>query len=438
MKGLITYKKLLFFVSCILVTSCTKELEVEDIALLNTEKEILKFTFLANENDALDIDVVANINKDDRAIRIVLPVGTNVTALKPEIRISETASIVQNTETSLDFTSPITYSVMAEDGSVFEYTVNVRVVQSTPREILLKFFDQNPNNTLGWNLISEDISTWEGVVVVDDKVVELELAEKGLTVLPPEICDLFYLKTLMLENNMIREIPLEIRDLSNNLRTLNLGGNQIEVIPDEFFSLRKLIDFRIYTNLLTEIPSGINKLTELRELSISNNSLRTLPSELFELPQLTTLFMNNIELLEVPEEIVNLSQLTSLGVSSNPIGSIPDEILDLSSLTRLDMYDTNIRSIPSGITKLSNLRRLQLSQNNLREINKNIGDLFTLESLLLTTNNIEEIPTELSNLINLKTLNVTENSIVSMPQAVCDLINTGTEILADANVMCQP
>ncbi|WP_298549067.1 hypothetical protein [uncultured Aquimarina sp.] len=437
MKGLLIYKNLLLIVCSLIIFSCSKELDESDVTLLNSENAILEFTFLAQENGELEVDITANINQEDKIVSVVLPYGTPVRALKPSIRISESASIVQNVDVSFDFSTPIIYSIIAEDGTVSDYTVRVRVVASTEQEILLTIFDQNPDNLLGWDITSNDISTWEGVILVDDKVVELELDEKGLTVLPPEICDLFYLKTLSLEGNMVTEIPRQIQDLSNNLRTFNLGGNQIEVIPQEFFSLTKLTDLRVYTNLLTEVPSDINKLTELRYLSLSNNSLKILPPELFELSKLNSLFINNIELSEVSENITNLSQLTSLGLSSNPLGSIPNNILEITTLTRLDINNAGIIDIPSEITRLTNLKRLQLSGNNLTEINEIIGDLFPLEYLLLQTNAIEEIPSELSNLINLKTLDLTGNNVITIPNAICDLANTGTEILLDENVVCQ-
>ncbi|WP_299315552.1 hypothetical protein [uncultured Aquimarina sp.] len=436
MKGLLTHKNLLLVICSLIIFSCSKEIDDSDVTLLNSENEILQFTFLSQENGELDIDVTARIDQEDKVVSVVLPFGTPIRALKPSIEISETASIVQDIDVSFDFSTPIIYSIMAEDGTVSNYTVRVRVVASTEREILLTIFEQNPDNTLGWNINSEDITTWEGVIFIDGKVVALELDDKGLTILPPEICDLFYLKTLSLESNMISEIPRQIADLSNNLRTLNLGGNQIEIIPQEFFSLRKLTDLRMYTNLLIEIPSDINKLIGLRYLSLSNNSLKTLPSELFELSELNALFINNVELLEIPEAITNLSQLTSLGISSNLLGSIPDHVLEMETLTRLDVYNAGISAIPDDITKLTNLKRLQLSGNNLGEINENIGDLFLLENLLLKTNTIEEIPVKLSNLINLQVLDISENNIVSMPNAVCDLVNTGTEIVVDMGVGC--
>ncbi|WP_298319555.1 hypothetical protein [uncultured Aquimarina sp.] len=437
MKGLLTYKNLFLLVCSLIVFSCSKEIDGSDVTLLKSEKEILEFTFLTQENGELETDVSANINQEDKVVSVVLPYGTPIRALKPNIKISESASIVQDVDVSFDFSTPIIYSIMAEDGTVSNYTVRVRVVASTEREILLTIFNQNPDNLLGWNIASEDISTWEGVILVDDKVIELELEEKGLTVLPPEICDLFYLKTLSLEGNLITEIPRQIQDLSNNLRTLNLGGNQIDIIPQEFFSLTKLTDLRVYTNLLTEVPSDINKLTELRYLSLSNNSLKTLPLELFELSKLNSLFLNNIELSEVPESITDLSQLTALGISSNTLGMIPDHVLNITTLTRLDIHSAGITDIPSEITRLINLKRLQLSGNDLTEINDVIGNMFPLEYLFLQTNAIEEVPGNLSNLINLITLDITENNVIAIPNAICDLANTGTEILVDENVACQ-
>ncbi|MEM6817062.1 MAG: hypothetical protein AAF600_22170, partial [Bacteroidota bacterium] len=63
------------------------------------EKEIIEFTFLASENNALQEDIKTTIDKDQHTITTTVAFGTDVTALKPEITISEKASITPENET---------------------------------------------------------------------------------------------------------------------------------------------------------------------------------------------------------------------------------------------------------------------------------------------------------------------------------------------------
>jgi hypothetical protein len=73
---------------------------------------------------------------DDMAltIEITLPVGTTVNALSPEIEF-EGLSVSPGDGVEQDFSSPVTYTVTAIDGSSIEYIVTVTVAVSPEKEI---------------------------------------------------------------------------------------------------------------------------------------------------------------------------------------------------------------------------------------------------------------------------------------------------------------
>lgn len=84
---------------------------------LSEEKDILSFSIPG----ALSTE----INED--TINILMPYGTNVSALTPYIQVSNLASIIPNSNSTQDFSSRVTYTVTAEDGSEKEYTVRVSI-----------------------------------------------------------------------------------------------------------------------------------------------------------------------------------------------------------------------------------------------------------------------------------------------------------------------
>jgi hypothetical protein len=90
------------------LSSCKKE-------ELSNKKEILALIFEASKNEDLQKNAVATISGTDVTAHV--PFATNLTLLIPTIEISPRASISPAPGIVTDFTSPVTYTVTAEDGS---------------------------------------------------------------------------------------------------------------------------------------------------------------------------------------------------------------------------------------------------------------------------------------------------------------------------------
>jgi hypothetical protein len=68
------------------------------------------------------------INTTDHTIAVEVPSGTTVTALEPTIAVSAGASVSPASGVATDFTSPVEYTVTAEDGTTTQvWTVTVTV-----------------------------------------------------------------------------------------------------------------------------------------------------------------------------------------------------------------------------------------------------------------------------------------------------------------------
>jgi hypothetical protein len=100
------------FVACLAVSfvfaACGKE----------SGKQITAFSFAHPS-------AVGVINESVTLIAVAVPSGTDVTALVPAITVSEKATVSPASGVAQDFTNPVTYTVMAEDGSTAAYTVRV-------------------------------------------------------------------------------------------------------------------------------------------------------------------------------------------------------------------------------------------------------------------------------------------------------------------------
>ena len=101
-----------------------------------SEKAITSFTF--SHPSATGI-----IDQDNHTIEVTVPCGTVVNSLTPTISYSG-ESIDPVSDVAQDFSTPVIYTVTAEDGSTQEYTVSVDVALSSSKEITSFSFD-NPS-----------------------------------------------------------------------------------------------------------------------------------------------------------------------------------------------------------------------------------------------------------------------------------------------------
>ena len=112
----------------------TKDFTVSATVLVSDENEMISFSF---EN----LNPVVNAIITDTNVEITVPSGTDITTLTPTIAVSELATVSPASGVIQDFTSPVVYTVTAEDGSVQEYTVTVAIVLSDAREVISFSFD---------------------------------------------------------------------------------------------------------------------------------------------------------------------------------------------------------------------------------------------------------------------------------------------------------
>ncbi len=92
--------------------------------------------------------VSSTITSASSTIDILLPIGTNVTALTPSITVSAGATISPLTGVVQDFTNPVTYIVTAEDGVTSKtWTATVSLVIA-PLAIVEWNFPNNPDDSI--------------------------------------------------------------------------------------------------------------------------------------------------------------------------------------------------------------------------------------------------------------------------------------------------
>lgn len=119
MKKNFFFLAILLFTGGLLFSSCEKEDE------LSSKKDILAFVFEVNKNPVLEHNIIGKITDTD--IIAEVPFGTSTKTLTPSIEISAGATIGPAGNVATDFSSPVSYTVTAEDGSTKTFNVNVPI-----------------------------------------------------------------------------------------------------------------------------------------------------------------------------------------------------------------------------------------------------------------------------------------------------------------------
>ncbi len=167
--------------------SCSKKDEI--VPVKSAEKSITLFTL-----NSFSPAVKANIDSVRYTITASVPIGTDITKLSPTITISKLASISPSSGTIQDFTSPVVYTVTAENGTVQTYTVKINIAKSSSKSITSFSFSSLPK-----------------VIVLIDSI------KKAITATLPEGTDLTKLVPTIIASNKATIIPAsgQAQDFTN-------------------------------------------------------------------------------------------------------------------------------------------------------------------------------------------------------------------------------
>nr|XP_034575860.1 plant intracellular Ras-group-related LRR protein 7 isoform X3 [Setaria viridis] len=173
-----------------------------------------------------------------------------------------------------------------------------------------------------------------------------------------------------LRDARLKELPNEVLQVGNSLRTLDLTNNKLVEIPQEVGGLVNM----------QRLVLAVGSLSNLQQLSISHNSLMCLPKSVGDLRNMLILNVSDNKLKELPESIGGCNSLEELQANgpstwrTNPEAKYPGN---------------SIEDVPSSICNLVCLKSLSLNGNKIRQLPENIlKDCTALQNLSLHDNPI--------------------------------------------------
>ncbi len=161
----------------------------------------------------------------------------------------------------------------------------------------------------------------------------LKLSE-GLNVFPIEIFDLAdMLEVLDLSGNMLRELPQDFGRLWK-LRIFFCSDNLFTVLPEVLADCKQLDIVGFKANTITTVPAkSLN--TNIRWLILTNNNIEVLPDEIGECARLQKLMLAGNKLRSLPDSLRNCRNLSLLRIAANRLTALPDWLLHMPRLSWL-------------------------------------------------------------------------------------------------------
>lgn len=165
-----------------------------------------------------------------------------------------------------------------------------------------------------------DPAVWNCVCLYE---LRLELAERALTSLPPQLS--------------------RLRDLV----TLIVSRNGLTALPDELCTLTKLKNLEAADNSLSALPAGCSQLTSLQVVDVSSNQLTSL-APLSDLTELVAVNAGHNQLVDLPLNWPKLEHMRTLAAPHNAITVFPPGIGSLQMLESLDLSENRIEQVRIG------------------------------------------------------------------------------------------
>nr|XP_017225204.1 PREDICTED: leucine-rich repeat receptor protein kinase EMS1-like [Daucus carota subsp. sativus] len=242
------------------------------------------------------------------------------------------------------------------------------------------------------------------------KLIHLDMSRNLLNgSIPPQLFQLWFLQSLDLSDNSLKDgLSREIGKLEN-LRSLKLDRNSIDGnIPVQIGNLTRLQQFSVSQNkFLGPIPESILNLKGLEILDVSYNHLEMpIPDWIGTLFHISILKLSGNSFTGlIPPSIRNLSKLETLELEDNMLsGEIPSWLFDIESLKNLYLggnkfiWNNNVKIVPKCMLSQLSLRSCKISADIPEWISAVAFD-FLARALLMLSCLSETIPSSLQILL---------------------------------------
>lgn len=171
----------------------------------------------------------------------------------------------------------------------------------------------------------------------------------------------------------LTEFPRELFDLAEYIEVLDLGGNQLSDLPDDFHRFKNLKILFLTDNIFEHVPKVLAQCTKLEMIAFKSNKVKTLEEGCLPLST-NWLILTNNQIETLPSSIGQLTKLRKLALAGNHLTSLPESMANCIELELVRLSANQLTIIPNWLLDLPKLAWLGFSGNPVCDT-KNVIDV---------------------------------------------------------------
>jgi tRNA A-37 threonylcarbamoyl transferase component Bud32 len=160
----------------------------------------------------------------------------------------------------------------------------------------------------------------------------------------------------------LEDFPREVFELCDTLEILDLSGNNLHELPDDFGRLKHLKIVFFSNNNFTVFPAALANCPNLTMIGFKSNRISEFPEN--ALPIVTQwLILTDNKIKKLPESLGDCVFLQKVAFAGNQIAHLPESMSNCKRLELLRISANKLESIPEWLLKLPKLSWLAFSGN---------------------------------------------------------------------------
>ena len=160
----------------------------------------------------------------------------------------------------------------------------------------------------------------------------------------------------------LTEFPREIFALADTLEYLDLSGNALTSLPEDFAQLHRLQVLFCAGNRFTELPVALGQCQSLSMVGFRANQITSIKAAALP-PKLRWLILTGNQIASLPPEIGACPELQKVALSGNLLSSLPAEMANCTKLELLRIGANRFEVLPEWLLSMPRLSWLGYSGN---------------------------------------------------------------------------